>query len=76
MAWLNAHHTNGCAVCGGDNWGIIGLVALPLMEGNGLVETGFASASGFNFKTSTAVQVACDNCQHILLFSAQGIGIV
>lgn len=74
VAWLRTHHTQGCAVCGSDSWSILGLVALPVMGGNGVVESVFSS--DFNFKTAPAVQLACDNCQHILLFSAQGIGIV
>lgn len=74
VAWLQSHHTQSCPVCGGDSWSIPGLVALALMGDSGVVESVFSS--DFNFKTSPAVQVVCGNCQHILLFSAQGIGIV
>ena len=74
VAWLQSHHTQSCAVCGGDSWSILDLVALPLMGDSGVVESVFSS--DFNFKTSPSVQVVCDNCQHILLFSAQGIGIM
>jgi predicted nucleic-acid-binding Zn-ribbon protein len=69
LSWLNAKVDPRCPACGKNHWSV-GDIIIPNALVGGKVDLGCPTIS-----VSPMVQVICENCAYVRLFSAAHVGI-
>jgi len=67
LAALKGKLRGACSVCGTNRWAIVDLASMLPFDPSGAVIIG---------QSVPVVLVACENCKHLLTFSAVALGVV